>query len=198
MNDNPIQPPATPDVETLMEQLRDPATLLANALGRIHEADALIGDSDDMEPFDLAFYKVVTGFVLDRIARTASDLAEAERRHTMTAVDDFLDSPGARQAAEFPFRQADVVPRAVNGVQFTADLTGHHVGLVAGREWLHVPGRGFIDVTHAQADGGTVDGARFQLTGRVVSATPDHVLGITPGGFTVTLPRALVTESPDE
>lgn len=198
MNDNPIQPPTAPDVETLMEQLRDPAVLLANALGRIHEADAAQAEIDGMGG-GAAMRRdhfAETAAALTTIARVAAELADRERAAHHGGIVDARDEE--YQAMLARVRGAEMVPRAVNGVKFAADLTGHHVGVVAGREWLHVPGRGFIDVTHAQADGGTVDGARFQLTGRVVSATPDHILGITDGGTSVTLPWTLVVESPDE
>lgn len=185
----------TPDAETLMEQLRDPATLLANALRRIHEADALVGDPDECDPGDLDFmavYKIGSAFVLGHIAKAASDLAEVEQRHTLQVVGNSLDAEDFRPGPAHEYE-----PQAVSGVRFTADLTGHYVGLVNGQEWLHVPGVGFLVITAAEE---CTDGRRvsYRMTGRVVSATTDHVLCITDGGTSVTLPRALIMESPDE
>jgi hypothetical protein len=188
--------PTTPDVETLLAQLRDPATLLANALGRVHEADALIGAPDDMEPADLALYKVATAFVLDRIARTASGLVEAEQRMMPTPLDfGALDAESLR-----PTPANGYAPQAVNGVRFTATVTGVYMGRVGDALWLHAPGVGFVCVSGGAAIEFAAVGAVIDVgfSGRVVSATPDHVLCITDGGTGITLPRALITESADE
>lgn len=195
MGDNPIQPPT---VEEVAEQLRDPAAILANALHRIHEADALIGGVDDMDTGDLALYKVATGFVLDRIARTASALAEAEQRHTLRAIDGFLDDPEGQQA--YPAPADGYEPRPTNGVRFTATLAGAYLGSVGGRDWLHLAGHGFVDVTGASSTRIQPESKWLEvaLSGRVVSATPDEALCVTDGGIGTCLPRALIVESPDE
>jgi hypothetical protein len=193
-----------PDAETLMEQLRDPATILANALDRIHRADAVQADLKEIHPQASRYAELVayrdhlsaTADTLSFIAKTASELATAEadaqQGRLITSIDGFLDDPEGQQA--YPAPAGEYEPQPTNGVRFTATVVGAYMGRVAGREWSYIPGHGFIDVT----DGGELADRGFELKGRVVSATPDHVLCVTDGGVSVALPRALIVESPDE
>lgn len=176
-----------------IEQLRDPATLLAEALDRVRRADTLVGD---LGTFDAAIYHVGVAQTFARIAKVAGELAAADRTvdHVFGEFD--FDTAEAGMLQPGPAREYE--PQAVNGVRFTANLFGHYVGTVSGGEWLHVPGHGFIDITHGRRYDGPPGGPGFILSGRVVSATPDHVLCITDGGVSVMLPRALIVESPDE
>ncbi len=187
----------SPDVETLMQQLRDPVTLLANALGRIHEADALTGAGAFLHNGDRAVYLCSTADTLAYIANAAADLAEAEQRRAPAEPIRF-DEADMQDPAWSAIKAAVNAPLPISGVRFTADLRGFTMGTVAGREWLYAHGHGFIDISEAEEMYGPEGTAPYQITGRVVSATPDHALCITDGGASVTLPRALIVESPDE
>jgi hypothetical protein len=191
-----------PDVEAAFTQLRDPGTLLAEALVRVRRADEHMRDapSDTTHLVDRARHEIDASAALSTIVDTVIRLAADERAITMRAVDEFLDDPEDRTVPPRDLvREAVYQPLALNGVRFTADLRGHYMGIVAGLAWLHVSGHGFIDITDARQYDGPPGGPGFMLRGRVVSATPDHVLCIPDGsGTSVTLPRALIVESPDE
>lgn len=189
--------------QDVADQLADPRTILANALHRIHQADAVVLAPDEhgdprVDPEDAAVYQLASAYVLRCIAETAAGLDGRE----LTV---FPAEHGADIAADDD-PPPPVKPQAVNGVRFEADLadfgeSGWYVmGWVAGTLWLHAPGYGFLDITHAieipAADEGRPP--RYRLEGRVVSATPGHILGITDDGASVTLPRALVREVPDD
>jgi hypothetical protein len=177
-----------PTVEVLMSQLRDPVTLLANALSRVHQADTMVAD---LPGVDQALYQVAAGQVLARIAKAAADLAEQEQRRTLETIDDSLDTPAPADAYE---------PKAVPGVRFTATVTGTYLGRIGDSLWLHVPTVGFMSVSGGVAIEFAAVGSVIDVgfSGRVVSATPDHILGVTDGGTGVTLPRALIVEGADE
>ena len=133
-----------------------------------------------------------TAATLAYIAKAAADIAAQDRPIPL----DDLDAAGTGLRTTPPGDLIrEYVPQAVNGVRFTADLVGHYSGIVGGRTWLHMGGYGFLDITDSTAPGNRNG---YWLTGRVVSATPDHALCITDGGRSVTLPRALITEGPDE
>lgn len=193
-------PGTVPDTETLVEQLANPVFVLVNALQRVYEADVLQSDLRNLHPATSQYQELIayrdhldaTADTLAFIAKTAGELVEAAR-HTQQVFDgpEVADEP----LHAVPVRES--APQPVRGVRFTADLRGQRVGVVAGRDWLHVPGHGFLDITEADefADGASLT---FVLSGRIVSGTSDHILGILGNGTSITLPRALVTESPDE
>lgn len=201
------------DVETCLAQLRDPAVLLADALHRIHRADAAQAEIDGLGVpitdadcdkgialHDRQSHLMRTGEALAYIAKAAADMAHQERQATLRAIDDGLDQLDAdMESRTVPPGDLthDYKPQAVTGVRFTAELKGARLGIVAGRDWLYVSGYGYLDISHAdQAD--RREGMRYELSGRVVSATPEYALCITDGGTSVILPRALITESADE
>lgn len=203
---NPNIDPEGIDVETCLAQLRDPAILLAEALYRVHRADAAqaaadalgvpVTDADidgGIALHDQREHLTRTADTLAYIAKAAADMAAQERQRVMTSIDDFLDDPEAMRAA--PAHEYE--PQAVNGVRFTVALTEgyRYLGVVAGREWVYLTGYGFADVTDFEQP---TPEPGFTVSGRVVSATPDHVLCVTDGGTSVTLPRALIVESADE
>ena len=126
-------------------------------------------------------------------------LARADER---AAAPDTMADPEAAGPEPSPLAY---VPQPVTGRRFTVDIEGRYLGMVGGRDWLFHPAAGYVDVTGGYttlgraaqpADDGAVL-ASVTLQGRIVSATPDHILGITDGGVGVTLRRALVTEVED-
>jgi hypothetical protein len=212
--------------EEVADQLRDPHAILSNALLRIHQADdvqaemdAVTGDEYDEVPGAGAFgqayarlsdrqqFLTNSAEALTEIARLAAHLADRER--AAHSLDDFYaddlteedEADGAdifTEAVPAPIRYA---PQPVTNTRFKADINpgsvGTYVGSVGGAEWLYVHGHGFFDIMHAdESSQGEVN--LYTLEGRIVSATPDHILGITDGGMGVTLPRALVSESPED
>ena len=194
--------------EAVHDQLTDPRAILANALLRIHQADEVqarrhaapyaSGKADEEHE-----HLVDTALVLVRVAREAAALNRDERLNADLDRWDSDDQHGADEA-DGPVSLDDLAwkpehePKTTNGRNFTADLSGLHMGRVGGREWLHVPGLGFVDITDAEENGGLSGGLFYRLSGRMVSATPDHMLGLTDGGVPVALPRAVVTETVDE
>lgn len=203
------------DVETCLAQLAEPAVILAEALYRVHQADAAQATIDALPPWLSAeaqtnadrllgrqAHLADTADTLSYIAKTAADMAAQDRSRVMTAVDDFLDDPEGQAASVEtlrPYTPEEIKPQAVTGIRFTAELQGgyHYLGVVANHEWVFYPAYGFIDIVDF-AQVGASPGDGFTVSGRVVSATPDHILGITDGGSAITLPRALVDESADE
>ena len=189
------------------EQLADPAAILANALLRVHQADEAqaqvealmreaeatggIGHPSAARLMERREYLVDVAHALGRIAGTAVVLNDrAEVAETMRAIDDGLDELDRQGVAVDE-------PQEVRGVRFAATLTGHYLGVVGGgREWLYVEGAGYVDISDAEERGARP--ALYCLTGRVVSATATHALLITDGGMSMTLPRHLIHESPDE
>jgi len=185
----------------ILDQLAAPHEILANALTRIHQADAVILNeaAQGIDAEDRAIYSLGSAFVLVHIARAAQQLISHElAANPATAVQpDSIDTDEPTLPA---FR-----PQPVRS-QFTASLSGDYLGMVGGREWLHVPGHGYFDITGwlvTQAvdrvdrdDPETPD--LYETRGRIVSATPDHVLVIDDGGNAHALPRALILEWPDD
>jgi hypothetical protein len=197
------------DVETCLQQLRDPAVLLAEALYRVHQADAAqahldqlgtyLTDAQQAEAERLVArqdHHTRTADSLAYIAKTATDMAAQERQaHAQVFTAEQFDRLDAESG---PAREYE--PQAVNGVRFTAEISGRWLGYVGGRDWIYVFGYGYVDVS--MATGVTVPNTDNAVTavfaGVVKSATPDDALCVTDGGVAVVLPRGLVTESPDE
>ncbi len=208
MNDTPNDDTPTWDVseifpddpaalfEQVQGQLRDPHAILANALYRVHQADAVLSTIDagqvDYDRYEHAALIGDTGRILTGIAEVAAKLLDGT--YTQDVTD---EEQAARRAADGP-KLAAVKPQPVMGMRFFAELRGHDMGTLCGTRWLHVPGHGYIDIsgTEEMTRGGGDDW--FEFHGRVVSATPDHILGVTDHGISIALPRALVTETPDE
>ena len=193
-------------------QLVDPRGILANALARVMKADdMIIGGADlpdDVDAADLAFYRLASAFVLRGIAEAASNLngaqvtvAADEQAANLPQTADwsgiFVDGGGQYAPPPDPARY---VPQAVNGVRFEMTFGCIRLGVVGDRNWAFHPHAGFVDVTGGvNVDrGGVGDEPVFRLAGRIVSGTPDHILGITDDGISVTLPRGMVREFPDD
>lgn len=195
-DDTPNVDPEGVDVETCLAQLRDPAVILAEALHRVHRADVL---SEHMT-FNLQRdHLTETAATLAYIAKAAADMAHQERMTGGVFTAEQFDRLEDADMEDRTVPPGDLTrayePQAVNGVRFTADLQGQYMGVVGDRAWLYVAGHGFIDITDSTAPS---DREGFFYTGRIVSATPDHILGVTDYGKSVTLPRALIVESADE
>lgn len=196
----------------------DPAALLAEALLRIRQADeadearrrhvldstdpyansAIIEDMNERHA-----HLVETAHVLTRIAGEVRRAAQAELTTFPLATLE-QTTPGEEPAGQYDRPEPTVyLPRPVNGVRFEAVIGGgpHEInmGLVAGREWLYMQGRGFVDITDADQFAVTAEEVpSYRFRGRVVSMTPDHMLGITDGGASVALPMADVRHFPDD
>lgn len=205
---NPNVDPEGIDVETCLAQLRDPAVLLAEALYRVHRADAAqaaadalgvpVTDADidrGIALHDQREHLTRTADTLAYVAKAAADMAHQERQGQVVFTAERLDAEDLQ-----PGPAHEYSPQPVAGVRFAVNLTEgyRYLGVVAGREWVHLAGYGFVDVSDFEQV--TVDQVGLTLTasGRVVSATPDHALCITDGGTPVALPRALIRESADE
>jgi len=200
----PDDPADAQQTNEALDWIADPARILATAMARALEADRLheelFGPSAGTQTRGyarqesaLAMAAAYTG-----IAEAAMRLHEHERLSDVPSFSDLSDPDGPVWNEDDDGAQPAYVPQAVQGVRFTArphPADGQYLGYVSGRAWLHLPGHGFIDVTdcHQVHDSGV-----YEMTGRIVSATPAHILGITDGGVPVALPRALVVESPDE
>lgn len=191
--------------QAVQDQLDDPRAILANALLRVHQADEVQAERDNA-PYasgradERHEHLIDSALVLVRIAREAAVLNREQRLDAdldnWMGDDQHGDDLDDEAADERPVGHHQPLP--TNGLRFVADLRGWWVGPVGGREWYHVPGCGFIDITNAEKISGPEGTPPYRLTGRVVSATPDHILGITDGGVPVALPRSLVTETADE
>jgi hypothetical protein len=195
------------DVETCLQQLRDPAVILAEALYRVHQADAAQATIDALPMWLSAEAQTNADRLLGRqahladtadtlayIAKAAADMAHQERQGQVVFTAEQLESEDLQSGPAHEYS-----PQPVVGVRFTATLTGYrYLGPVGGREWVYQPGYGFLDVSDSEQVSVDVHGLMYTMSGRVVSATPDHVLCITDGGTSVTLPRALIVESADE
>lgn len=183
---------------TVLDQLADPAGILANALMRIHQADAVILAPQGIEPAieleDQAIYRVASAFVLRGIAEAAMALQGAELHlHPRIPVDPDAGQQDAPRVSE---------PQATR-LRFTVDLVGHDLGTAVWVPELQqfVSKLGWQEAGTAASDREGVNaGADIVLraTGRIVSATPDHALCITDGGFTLCLPRRILVQSADE
>lgn len=186
----------------ILDQLADPAGILANALMRVHQVDAVMLAPSDSEPDaeDLetqTLYRLGSAFVLRGIAEAAMALQAAEPHlHPRITVD--LDEARniVREAAQA------YTPQPAR-LRFTANLVGHNLGTAVWVPELQqfVPKLGWSVAGTAVNDReGANAGADVVLraTGRIVSATPDHALCVTDGGHTLGLPRRVLTESPDE
>lgn len=184
----------------ILDQLADPATLLANALMRIRKADAvfLVPLEDNTEDPDLveiqALYRLGSAFVLRGIAEAAMALQEAPP-HLQPRIPVNLDDYAARDAAQAYEPQA-------TRLRFTVRLVGRDTSTAV---WVpeiqqFVPKLGFreTDLTVTDQDKSASVNIAIRASGRIVSATPDHALCITDGGHTLTLPRRVLVESPDE
>ncbi len=204
--------PAGPTLDEIAGRLDNPRDMLADALLRVHRADAMHATSDGwrrengldgMADDDSRTYQLEAAGVLARIAEVAHAIQPVAITDS-PAIE--LQAPLSENWPDLPDGMAPaarpIVPQAVRGVRCTATLAGLYVvGQVGGREWLHVPGHGFIDVTgfdETNADNETSGHNGFRLAGRLVSATPDHALIIDDGGVGHTLPRALIVEVPDD
>jgi hypothetical protein len=172
----------------------DPGALLASAVARVGQADLVLAQQgSEFTPDDQVAYALFTAFVLAEVAEAAVATQRLQDEQVPPFdPDDFEDAPRP-DAPRY-------VPQPVQGVRFTAELhpvDGQYMGLVGGSEWLHLSGHGFINIVTAEEVGPTGRNA-YVLRGRIVSGTPEHILGITDGGVGVTLPRAMITEEPDE
>jgi hypothetical protein len=175
-----------------LDMLTDPLGLLAEALRQAQEADNnakrlaaqwLLEDSTAY-----VFHKLEFADTLARIADVASKISPS--LHLPQDI-------GDDAYTQFEAPQDEYEPQAVQGVRFEAVLKGKYLGLVAHREWLHVHGVGFVDISgfDQQTDPG---GHSYRTAGRIVSATPEHVLCIGDGGRSLTLPRSAVQETPED
>jgi hypothetical protein len=171
------------------QPMPEPEQLLSQALGRIDQADLLMAErGEQMMPDDRIMFTLQTAGTLAAIAGHLADLRQSAAAPPPAEPAEWAVTGWAAPELEY-------TPQAVQGMRFTATLSGQYMGVAGNAEWLHVPGHGFIDVTHANELPG-LDG--YALSGRIVSATPDHILGICDTGSAVALPRALVTETADE
>ncbi len=206
---NPNVDPEGVDVETCLQQLRDPAVILAEALYRVHRADAAQAEIEALSvpicDADVSAGQAViarhehltrTADALAYIAKSAADMAAQGRQaQPMTDAD----------AADMDLRAVppndltrEYEPQAVNGVRFDAKFTGYYMGAAGGNLWAFVAG--FFVAVGAFTEGCPAVGDRhsFRTSGRVVSITPNQALCITDGGVAITLPRVLIVESADE
>lgn len=205
--------PDGPDpVDDALAQLGEPHHLLAEALLTLRAAQAT-GQEMDTTPaeYDEEGALVTVGAMEAELRREARHRRLIDEAATLTRLAEvasklvvdrhLVDHPSLTDAdldgLAAPAPADEYEPQGVNGVRFTAELRGRYMGLVGGREWLYVAGCGFLNISGAnQAD--RREGMRYELSGRVVSVTPEHVLCVTDGGGSVALPRVLITESPDE
>lgn len=193
--------PDGPDpVDHALTQLREPHRLLAEALVITRAAQVVGQDIDTHDGLGLEALEqeqsrhrrlLDEAFQLSQLAKIASELAVAERQMPPVPVVDDLDEKAMQPSP------TDRGPEAVQ-MRFTADLIGMPVGRVAQRAWVWLAGHGFIDVSDARefdADGQP----GYTLSGRVVSLTDEHMLGVMLSGAPVCLPLDLVTTlEPDE
>lgn len=193
----------TTDVRALAaERIRDPRTLLAAGLVRLLEADRLhqrlfadecVGREEMVSEEIVSAVEIAGAYAT--LAEGALSVQREEREASRTAAVADVSDQFAADLAVAPERE--YAPQPVQGVRFRMDLhpaRGQYMGMIGGSEWFHLPGHGFINISTAEQSG--PDNAH-ELTGRIVSATPDHIIGITDGGVGVTLPRALVIETED-
>jgi len=187
----------------ILDQLADPAGILANALLRVRQADAMLapptGERDlsveEME--DRALYQVGSAFVLRGIAEAAMALQAAELHlHPRIPVD--LD-----EARNIVQEAAQAYTPQPARLRFTVRLVGHDLGNAVWVPELQqfVSKFGWWEASTAADDREGVNAGAdvvLQATGRIVSATPDHALCVTDGGHTLGLPRRVLVESPDE
>lgn len=180
--------------EAALDALTDPRAVLARAMQLATEADQLhkhiqrtaVAD-DDYAAVQVSALEVAATYV--QVARVAIDLdATAAGHHDLGDETDATD--GAVR---------DDGPHAL-ACRFTARFEAPSVGRIGGREWVLVPGSGWLDVTPAEvvspdnADGGVV---RVLFMGRAVSRYNDMILCITDDGAGFTLPAHLVTLEAD-
>jgi hypothetical protein len=183
------------------QRVNDPGAIITAGLTRLIEADMLHGLLHG-QPYS-TYTQTTRGQLSDQMV-AAVELAAtfavvADTVVTMQREQREADRVAAVVEAADPVEPGpEYVPQPVQGVRFRADLhpaRGQYMGMIGGNEWFHLPGRGFIDISTAEESGS--DNA-YELTGRIVSATPDHILGITDGGVGVTLPRDMVIWTVDE
>jgi hypothetical protein len=207
----------TPTFDAVAAQLDDPRTILANALHRVHRADAIRATLDGMDEADwedMARADAIRA-TLDGMAPTRAQLQhQLDTAQLLTLIADtarYLNGEQATTVAAAPDDDqyapgpagGDFQPQPVNGMRFEALLGGGidtaslNMGIVGNREWMFMPYAGYIDITDADELPGTA-WPSHRLAGRIVSVTPEHILGVTDGGTGVTLPRALIREFPDD
>lgn len=203
----PDQPEQPNTLEAACTDLRTPYLILAEALTAVREMQALDAeitesptDGFDQPREDSHRRLMEQAFQLAHIAKVAGQLATAGRTvHQLT--DDDLDEADMEDRTVPPGDLArGYEPQASSGSRFTADITCRYLGRVADGLWAYAPSVGFLCVSGAVSIEAVAVGVTFdvQFAGRVVSATPDHVLCVTDGGTSVTLPRVLIVESADE
>lgn len=194
-----------------LDLLRDPRYLLAGALVRIWIADAIMQEGEKQhdregplfgpEVVDQAAHRTTTADTLAQIAAVAHTINRDEAEfggYDGTGDDDDMFADVATDMAAGRV-DTSIRPQPANGMRFRAEIAGQHLGTICGRQWLQIGGW-YINVTSwtvapAQEPDG---GSHFMLSGRIVSATPGNVLVIDDGGQSHTLPRALITEMPDD
>lgn len=172
-----------------------PLRLLATALVL---ATAGVEVAEDGPPDEVGVFAPLADAytrIADTLIRARAD-ERAQVTHRMLLDD--ADQHGADLAAEDEAKRQQDRPKPARG-RFTATLVGSPLGLIGDEHWHFVPGHGFLAVSAAYATPGRDavpdehGDVSLTLTGRVVSGTPDQILGITDGGISVALPRALVT-----
>lgn len=178
--------------EAALDALTDPRAVLARAMQLATEADQLhkhiqrtaVAD-DDYAAVQVSALEVAATYV--QVARVAIDLdATAAGHHDLGDETDATD--GAVR---------DDGPHAL-ACRFTARFEAPSVGWVGGREWVLVPGSGWLDVTPAEVAQPQHGGMLHVLfMGRAVSRYNDMILCIDDDGIGFTLPAALVALEAD-
>lgn len=189
-------PDAADPHDEALAQLREPTTLLAEALTALRDVQAIgrtieLAEGWVADPKDRRDRLTDEALLLIEIAKAASEIAAQERQAMAHAIDAGLDELDALTRGD-PGR-----PKAINGVRFVAELRGVYLGAAGHVNWLHVPHFGYLDVTATDArtdESGTV----YTMRGTVKSTTAHEIIGVTDGGYAVTLPIELVTLGPDE
>lgn len=187
--------PTDLDEEEAIAALRNPAGLLVDALMRVSQGDMLMLEAAAdpvVDALEQAMYRVESAKAVVDIATAAAQMADA---YAYAYRDESADEPEV--AVDDSHARG---PEPVQGVRFTATLTGRKLGIVGNAPWLWVPGVGFLAGHSGLFTGGDEDGeggCLVTLAGRVVSSTPEQALCVTDGGRSVALPHSAI-DSQDE